>query len=102
MAGQGEELSASAPQSRTVARGISIRSYRGGIESFEIQFHFRGVRCRETLKGLPVTRANERYAINLKAEIEGAIGRGTFKYTDYFPDSKRARLLGHGNSSKTI
>jgi len=60
--------------------------------SVEIDFYFRGVRCRERLK-LPPTPANRRYAANLKAEIENHIARGTFNYADFFPDSRRARIL---------
>jgi integrase len=44
------------------------------------------------LKLLP-TPANRRYAANLKAEIENHVARGTFNYADFFPDSRRARIL---------
>ncbi len=72
----------------TPAPGIRATSRR----SIEIDFYFRGVRCRERLK-LPPTPPNHRYAANLKAEIENHIARGTFNYADFFPDSRRARIL---------
>ena len=48
------------------------------------------------------TPANLRYAARLRSEVQNAIERGTFRYTDYFPNSKRARLFGHAVSTKTI
>ena len=58
-------------------------------------------------KGNPVLagsiqKGDQRYAINLKAEVEGAIERQTFQYEAFFPESKRARLFGHANSQITI
>ncbi len=60
--------------------------------SIEIDFYYRGVRCRESLKLAPNT-ANRRYASRLKAEIEGRIARGDFNYAEFFPESPRARTL---------
>lgn len=70
---------------------------RGGVRpasksSIEIDFYYRGVRCRERVR-LPPTPRNLRYAENLKGEIENAIARGTFNYADHFPDSPRAKQL---------
>lgn len=70
---------------------------RGGVRpasksSIEIDFYYRGVRCKERLKLAPTPR-NLRYAENLKGEIENAIEKGTFNYAAYFPDSPRARKL---------
>ena len=70
------------------ASGIRTASKR----SIEIDFYYRGVRCRERLKLSP-TPANRRYAANLKAEIQSRIARGTFNYAEFFPDSRRARIL---------
>lgn len=60
--------------------------------SIEIDFYYKGVRCRERLRLKP-TKPNVRYAENLKGEIENKIERGTFDYTAYFPDSSRAQLF---------
>ncbi|PMQ04218.1 Transposase [Dyella sp. AD56] len=60
--------------------------------SVEIDFYYRGARCRERLK-LPPTAANLKFAANLKAQIEAEIARGAFDYARFFPDSKRARTL---------
>src|SRR5262245_2490752 len=70
------------------ASGIRPASKR----SIEIDFYYRGVRCRERLKISP-TPANRRYAANLKTEIQSRIARGTFNYAEFFPDSRRARIL---------
>lgn len=64
--------------------GLEVRS--GGIR---ISFYWRGRRCRETLR-LEPTSANLTYAARLRAEILRKIELGTFRYGDYFPDSKLA------------
>lgn len=90
-------------RSEKLERGIRIRTYASGNRALEIQFQFRGVTCKEMLSRLdPDKKGDQRYAINLKAEIENAIERQTFRYTDYFPDSRRARLFGHTVSTVTI
>ncbi len=89
--------------SKKIERGVRVRTYASGKCAIEIQFQFRGVTCKEMLSSLhPDKKGDQRYAINLKAEIENAIERQTFRYTDYFPDSKRARLFGHAVSTVTI
>jgi len=63
------------------ARGLSI----------QIDFRYRGLRCRETLK-LEPTKANQLYADRLRSEILRKIELGTFTYAEYFPDSPKAKL----------
>lgn len=90
-------------QSKKISRGVRIRAYQSGIESIEIEFSYRGVRCREILSSLnPARTADRKYATNLKAEIESRIERGTFVYTDYFPGSARARLFGLAATRMTV
>lgn len=60
--------------------------------SITIDFYYRGVRCRERLKLVP-TAANQKFAANLRAQIQAEIARGTFDYAKFFPDSKRATML---------
>ena len=62
--------------------------------AIRIDFRYRGVRCRETLKGLQVTKANIKFAENKRASILYEIGRGTFDYASHFPDSNRCREFG--------
>jgi integrase len=90
-------------RSEKLARGVRVRTYASGLRAIEIQFQFRGVTCKEVLSSLdPDAMGDQRYAINLKGEIENAILRQTFRYTDYFPNSKRARIFGHAVSTVTI
>ena len=90
-------------RSEKIERGVRVRTYASGKRAIEIQFQFRGVTCKEMLSRLnPDKKGDQRYAINLKAEIENAIERQTFRYTDYFPNSRRARLFGHAVSTVTI
>jgi len=58
-----------------------------------IDFSYKGVRCRESLKIRP-TKPNIKYAERLIGEIENRITAGTFNYADYFPESKRCQLFG--------
>ncbi len=60
--------------------------------SIEISFYYKGARCRERLKLKP-TKANLRYAENLKGEIENAIAKGTFDYAETFPNSTKAKIF---------
>lgn len=69
----------------------------GGVKprsktSIEIEFRYRGVRCRETVK-LPPTPANLKHCSRLKAAIEHEIATGGFDYAKRFPDSPRARTF---------
>lgn len=81
-------------------RGVTIRRHEN-VESLQISFNFRKVQCRETLS-IPPTAANIKYAEGLRLEILRKITDGSFRYADYFPDSPRAELFGHGASKKTL
>ena len=62
--------------------------------TIRIDFRYRGVRCRETLKGLRVTKANIKFAEKKRAAILHEIGREIFDYSKHFPESPRCRLFG--------
>ena len=62
--------------------------------TIRIDFRYRGVRCRETLKGLRVTKANIKFAEKKRAAILHEIGREIFDYSTHFPESPRCRLFG--------
>lgn len=68
--------------------GIRIRS-----NSIQIDFRYRGVRCRETLTISP-TPTNIQMAANLLGKIRHDIAFNDFNYMDYFPQSRFARLFG--------
>jgi integrase len=86
-----------------LAQGVRIRTYASGRKSIEIQFQYQGVQRKETLSALnPDKKGDRRYAINLKAEVEGAVERQTFHYDEFFPESKQAQLFGHAVSQATI
>jgi len=51
---------------------------------------------------LEPTKKNILYAANYRAAIQNCIEKGTFKYSDYFPNSKRAKLFGHVVSNVTV
>jgi integrase len=83
-------------RSKTISRGVRIRTYPSGLQRIEIQFQITGpkgerVQCKEVLPDLDCNKAGcQRAAINLKAEIDSAIRRGAFDYAEYFPKSPRA------------
>lgn len=72
--------------------GVELRK-SGEVESIRIRFMYRGMECREPLK-LTHTKQNINYATRLRGEVLNAIERGTFKYADYFPNSKNALKFG--------
>src|SRR5574343_98908 len=70
--------------------GIEVRQ-----KSIRIQFVLDGqiIRERVTLNGksLPPTPANIKYATRLALEIKRSIAQGTFTFSEFFPDSARAK-----------
>lgn len=72
-------------------------------DSLRIAFTYKGVRCRETLSGLAVNRANIRFASSKRATILHEIATGTFDYRAHFPDSKRAAIFcGTLDKNRTV
>lgn len=67
-------------------------------KSIELDFYYRGVRCRERIKLAPTPR-NMSYATNLLGTIKIEIEKGTFDYAERFPNSKRARKLSNKPAS---
>jgi len=70
-------------------------------KSILIDFTYRGVRCRETLKLFP-TRPNLKYAERLHATIMHEIATGTFDYRKHFPESRRASIFLNGQSGHQL
>jgi integrase len=76
---------------KTVSTGVELRTGQHA-ESIRIYFTYRGVDCREPVR-LPHTKQNIAYAIRRRGEILNAIERGTFVYSEFFPDSPKAKLF---------
>jgi integrase len=77
-----------------VSVGVTVIK-RKNKEVIRIAFSFQGAQCREILD-LPGTRPNLLYAQRQRAEILGKIERGTFRYNEYFPQSPKCKIFGHG------
>ena len=60
--------------------------------TIQINFEYRGIRCRERVKIVP-TPANLKRAERHRFAILEAIERGTFVYAETFPDSPRCALF---------
>jgi integrase len=73
-------------------RGVSVR----GEESIQIEFTYKGRRCRESLRIAP-SDGNLRYANNRRIEILSKIERGSFDYPTEFPESKSAMAKASKN-----
>lgn len=73
---------------RSMGRGPGIRVV--GDHSIQIDFRWRGKRCRERLRLAP-TKTNLKYATRLKALVDDEIEKGTFDYATRFPRSVRVR-----------
>lgn len=73
---------------------------RGGV--LQIDFIYRGVRCRESLR-FKDTPANRKHAERLAGAIEFEISTNQFNYRARFPGSKRAELFDeYQTSSDTV
>ncbi|HEX7641964.1 MAG TPA: site-specific integrase [Burkholderiaceae bacterium] len=81
-------------------RGITIREH-ANVKSIQIEFAYKGVRCRESLR-LEPTAANIKYAEGLRVEIARKITDGVFVYTEYFPESPKAVQFGHAPAKRTM
>lgn len=68
--------------------GVRVRS-----NSIQIDFNYRGIRCRETL-AIPTTPVNVKKAADLRGRIRHDIAFNQFNYMDYFPESVQARKFG--------
>jgi integrase len=68
--------------------GIRARS----ASSVEIDFYYRGVRCRERVKLEPTDR-NLKYCQRWKARIEDEIAKNEFDYAKHFPDSAKVKFF---------
>lgn len=83
--------------------GLYARHYPSGKRALQVQFFYRGARCRETLAGLdPDKKAHVKIAQNRVGAILEAIRVDTFNYAAAFPESKRAKLFGFGDGTLTV
>ena len=60
--------------------------------SMELDFRYRGVRCRERIKLAP-TEKNIKYCERWKARIEDEIAKKEFDYAKHFPDSPKVKFF---------
>src|SRR5437899_11355268 len=68
--------------------GVRVRSE----SSIEIDFYYRGVRCRESVKLQP-TDKNIKHCGRWKARIEHEIAKNEFDYAKHFPDSPKVKFF---------
>ncbi len=73
--------------------GTRQRGVRARGNSIQVDFHYQGKRCRETLPWMP-TKANMTAAARMREAIRHEISIGQFDYAKHFPNSKTARIFG--------
>jgi len=73
---------------KTKYPGVRVRG-----NSIQIDFRYKGVRCRETLRVTP-TPTNLKNSANLLGRIKNEINFGKLNYADYFPNSKNIKKFG--------
>jgi len=69
--------------------GIEVRG-----NSIRLKFSHQGVQCRPTLKGIPVTAANLKFAERKLQAVKYEINNGSFDYAAHFPHCPKAKLFG--------
>lgn len=84
-----------------MSRGVTIRKH-ANVQTLIITFTFKGVCCREPLRGLPVTPSNIKYAERQRGEILNSIERGTFNYADFFPKSSKLKIFGYSSKGLKV
>lgn len=67
-----------------------------------ITFTYRGIRCREVLRGWTVTSGNIKKAGYLRAIIVSEIQLGQFNYADRFPESKSLKKFSSTQKINTF
>lgn len=82
-----------------MGRGPGVRA--ASKTSLQVDFRYRGVRCRERIQLDPAKATSHNFVKQLKARIEHEIALGTFDYAHHFPTSPRARKLAHDPGSVT-
>lgn len=75
---------------KRLAPGVVARSGR----SIQIEFRYRGERCRESFELDPAKKRNVNWTINAREQIKTEIATGRFDYAAWFPESSRAILSG--------
>jgi len=74
--------------SKTKYPGVRIRG-----KSIQIDFRYKGIRCRETLRIEPTSKNLEK-ANNRLGKIKDDITFNVFVYANYFPNSNNAKRFG--------
>lgn len=87
--------------SLSLPRGIRIRENKTG-STIIITFTYKGILCRESLSRMEPNARNLKYAERLLGEIQNKISNNDFSYLHYFPESKKAKMFGAVNNTKTI
>lgn len=73
-----------------MGKGAGVRT--ASKSSIEIDFYYKGVRCRERI-ALEPTPANLKAAAKLKARIDHEIAHNEFDYAKHFPKSPRPKRI---------
>ena len=71
-------------------------------KGIRISFLYRGIRCREVLRGWTVSNSNIKKAGNLRALIMSEIQQGKFDYAKHFPESKALKKFTTTQKIKTF
>lgn len=82
------------------AKGFEGVRVRG--KTIAIDFYYRGARCRESLKGLELTKNNIKFASNKRNAVLYDIEKRVFDYANHFPNSKKANIYSKPKIKKTI
>ena len=77
------------PAAQATPPGVKVRPFVAG-DRLQIAFTWEGKECRELLPPCAINKSSIQRAAALREEIRRKIKDGTFRYTDYFPDSPRA------------
>lgn len=87
----------------------ALKAYAAGLDGVEIHgkairisFYYQGVRCKEPLKSLTLTKNNLKFAFNKRMAIMHEIDCRAFDYASHFPNSKKAALFSTVRKKRTV
>lgn len=79
--------------SNNLPNGVSVRQFKHG-SVIQIDFMYKGVRCRETIREEPIAK-NIKRAESLRKSVLAEIDRRGeyFNYAEFFPDSPKVKIF---------
>lgn len=88
-------------KNRPLARGVVSRAHASGRKTLSVNFTYGGKLIREPLH-LDDTPTNRKYAGRFRVELDAALAKPSFRYEEFFPNSRRLKGRAQTNAKNTV